>query len=756
MTIKYRSLITTFGLLLCSITGSAQKGSAFKDGVARVENNGHSWYINAAGEKMFDTIFGTYHPAIRLSDAEIDIKEDQKMMLVSTQDKMGVVNDSGRWLLQPVYDSIEFRWKSHLYLRQHGKATYADSWGKLLLPLEFEEVELLKDDYFMVKSNNKWGVYNIREKRLLVPAVYENIDYCGGCGAKGDYVFAQKDGKWGVVSFENKELVPFTYEHEHFAMRSDNWVRCFKKNDQPVVINIATRKEYAEPEYTQMDVIGNGMLKLKHNGHFGLVNEKGSQVADYIYDDINDPYAEGTYGPYLSVTQHKKTGIIGEDGKVIIPLSYDGEIGGFANCFIVPVNGKYILVDSAGKKLLDREYNNISGVSAGRETDAAPVFILKQQALYGFYNPVNKKTVAPAFFGISVHDSGGLLEMEYQGRKGLYNVEGEQLLPVAYREYAALTPSLYMVRDGRLKGVYDIRAKRLVLPMVFEEADLLAGDSSLIRVTKKTPEGSYVYGVYNGKGEVIVPVKYGGISLIGKGTYLVSDEKKNATTYALFNARTGKLAPLPYSYLGMPGVEGQVVVEKNNKAGVINEKGEAAIPCIYERVKALPHGIYQLVKGEKYGYADSTGKEIVPLIYDYDVSGDISYDLNDVLLLTKTDPQEQILKIGLASLEGVILTPPVHDRVLPEVSGHGYLVMNNSKFSVLSPAGKPISPLKFDDILLGERAGFGVVGIKYNFPLLCRIGNTCQYLTADGGLLPLKMSETIPFEEEGTWGAPEL
>lgn len=645
---RYIRSLMTGSFLLAAHTLSAQQGSVFHNGFARIEEPGKSWYIDSAGKKVFDQIIAMYHPVTTTPADEgghsrMVTNEQETMFLVSSAGKTGIVTNNGKWLLPPEYDTIELQWKTYLVLRQHGKMTYADTYGKLLLPLQFEDAGILNDEHFDVKTGGKWGVYSTAEKRLLIPAVYESFDYCGGCGRKGDYLFAQKNGKWGIIDFDNNILMPFEYEHEHAFMRSDNWVQCLKKEGHEVTINLKTKKEYAAPEYTDMTVIGNGLLKAQKNGKYGLISEDGATVADFIYDDITDVYDETESGPYLRITKDGKTGILREDGKVIIAPAYEGDITASGQYFIIPVDGNYNLTDTTGKNLLAKDYSEITAMS---KYFTVPLFKLKQQALYGFYNPANRKVVEPAFFDIdrtTVTSPGmELLEVSYQEMYGLYNAAGEQVLPVVYKKVDGLVPGLVAVNKETGAGVYDIRNKKMLIPATYNSVSISSADTSLLFVSQNTPEGGYKDLFFNHNGVKVA-------------------------------------AP---------------------KEPVIPEKKSQLLE------KKSANGGYPL-----YGYTNSTGK---------------------------------------------VMVPPIYDRLLVEKNGQGFLAQTRGKFTVLNKAGQPVSKQIFDDVMLEEIPGYGATEVQYGFPLLCRTGDTYQYLTATGSFLPVKITGIVAFSPYGVYGIPEL
>ncbi len=749
-----------FLLLGASLVASAQKASVFVNGLARMQNGAQSWYINTAGQKVFDRVIASYHPIDSITGMRLE-DEQSLMLLVRSQGKLGIWNAQRQWVIPPVYDSIELKWKSYLSLKQHQKRTFADTYGHLLLPLQFEEVGILDGDHFDVKSNGKWGIYSNKTQKLVVPALYEGFDYCGGCGSASTYVFAKKNGKWGIINYNNETLLPFEYNHEHYGMRSDNWIKSLSKNDVPMIINLQQKKVYSSPEYTDMDVLDNGLLKARRNGYYGLIGEDGKQVADFIYDNIAYPYEEGNYGPYVAVTKNKKTGILDDNGRVILAPEYSGSIACFADCFIVQVNGNYRLLDSTGKRLLDKDYSNITGFIAGTHSSTKnPLFILKQQALYGFYNPVSKKTVAPAFFDIAADDTGEFLLVEYQQRKGLYNTDGTELIPMGYKGYGQLSGSVYVIHQNNLKGLYDVKQQRQLLPPEYQEIRELEGDSNLVLLIGKDKNNDDKYGLCNMQGNLLLPPAYNDIISLGDGMCLLKTGLDDTAHYSLFHPVSKQLTRLPYNFISPGHIPDQLMASSGDKVGLINMRGDTILPFEYRFMRSLLSGEYIVIKQEgehyKYGYADSTGKLIVPVIYDYD---EISFREfgNKALLLQKADPNTGYIQLGLASMKGLIMLPANYDLVMEGKPGPGFLAKQGNQFTVLNEEGRPLNTAKYEDVLLQEAPGYGATNLKYCYPVMCKVNNTTyQYLTLEGKILPTKVTGVISFFPEYETEFPEL
>lgn len=100
------------------------------------------------------------------------------------------------------------------------------------------------------------------------------------------------------------------------------------------------------------------------NGKAGLINIKGEPLTEFIYDDLSDYYDsdEDSAGwmlyedDYCQMRLNGKWGILNNYGEIIVDFQYEDEIDFYQleNNLIVKLNDKYLLLDSAGKVILDK------------------------------------------------------------------------------------------------------------------------------------------------------------------------------------------------------------------------------------------------------------------------------------------------------------------------------------------------------------------------------------------------------------------
>jgi len=798
---KYRLLASCL-LFLSGSLAAQQKfegGSRFVQGFARVVDHGHSLYIDSTGKPAFDTIYNDRS----LSDGWGDIDSvylPQDILQVGFKGKQGIMTVFGKWILLPEYDTIDTSSPEQWVVKKDNKTSLYTPKG-FILPFRFEDSNQLDSNWFAVKENGKWGVYNQQKDELTVPYSYEDIDYCYGCNTKGDYIFAQKDGKWGVVSFKNEVLVPFEYDHEHMNMRSDEWIESLYKNDQKMSINLKTKKVEVdtcqclpEEELSSLDTELGPYTGQQRNGKWGLVNKAGKLLLDYVYDDINY-YDDST--AFIGIMRNEKYGLADTTGKVIVPMAFgywfEPRCGGAL--FESEKNGKDVIYDKTGKQIL-AQYSQFHEMSM---EDGTKMLAIIQGKLYGFYNPATGKIVPPKYTSLSYYGDAHYLNVGIGDKYGYIDKEGNTVIPPIY-DYIDMhaIPRNDQLAKINLKdktGLFDIKQQKVLLPVAYDYISTY-DDSTVLLVTKNGLSGVYDFG-----GKMLAPVKYRDVVPFDSMYSLL--KPKDSGKAEVLNKRTREIYKLPfdtafvayeghlmlvwqhgssflydidkkekidgeYSKGGFPDYLGyfanhRAMVVKNKKFGYVNGKGNYVVQPKYDYISNFHKGIaavYECVDTAariyRYGYIDTTGKEIVPVIYDvpqdvidkFTEEAFFGEDDSEVLVLMKNDGRK-----GLAGLNGRIIIPVNYEKISPEKHGKGYLVMEGTKFGILDPLGREIIKPLYENMMLDEVEGYDG-RVSFSFPVMAREGesDSWKYIDEHGNSIGVHVAEYVDFTTLD-WGA---
>ena len=60
-----------------------------------------------------------------------------------------------------------------------------------------------------------------------------------------------------------------------------------------------------------------------------------------------------------------------------------------------------------------------------------------------------------------------------------------------------------------------------------------------------------------------------------------------------------------------------IAVRKDSHWGLVNDKGELSIPCLYEQIGDIDFGFVTARKEGKWGVLNTSGKELIPFVYEY-------------------------------------------------------------------------------------------------------------------------------------------
>ena len=330
----------------------------------------------------------------------------------------------------------------------------------------------------------------------------------------------------------------------------------------------------------------NDILRFEGTNEDALKNKKGSDINNNIingypvsfYKNISKYQSVSFFNndSYLVTNEYGLKGLIDLDGNEIIPCDF------------------YLFEE------LEKGY-----IKVAKETDYKNVS----------YNNPNKT-------------------VRYYEKMGLYDVNGNNIIPCEYNNIEFISETIIKVASG-IRWTYD--------PSILIDEDLYYDK----------------YGLYDNKGNIITNCKYASINNIVEECMIVS------------------LYHRPYGDMG----------EFNVKCGVINIKGEEIIPCIYNNIREIKDGVAVVVLENKFGYINTKGVKI------FDVKFDFATKYSEGLFGVVKDG-----KAGFINAIGNILIPFNFKRVesFSETIEKQALVYINGKCGFIDLRGKTTIPIKYD------------------------------------------------------------
>ena len=204
-----------------------------------------------------------------------------------------------------------------------------------IIPLDYDSIGSdfgYRVQYFNVKRNKKWGVYDTNLKKEIAPCKFNTQilfinKHC---------VSVTENGKWAVYNFIEKKLVT-DYKYDRFNIFNDEGengycIFAFKDN-----IEYAIREDGTEKEVEKDD-------------SFGVAPEAHDLERQFGY--IVDSYVKDA-NLWVVVNDKGQCGVINSNQEFVIPMKYDRIYNRSSPpCFITFKNKKSILYDYTGKVIV--------------------------------------------------------------------------------------------------------------------------------------------------------------------------------------------------------------------------------------------------------------------------------------------------------------------------------------------------------------------------------------------------------------------
>lgn len=142
---------------------------------------------------------------------------------------------------------------------------------------------------------------------------------------------------------------------------------------------------------------------------------------------------------------------------------------------------------------------------------------------------------------------------------------------------------------------------------------------------KTDPVGRSKYGVVDTAGNTIIPFQFARISGTFSGPFVscaayspydleAKGISEDANTWFIYDRQGNKVGETHHG-LWDEFSEGLVVAEKAGKFGFADSSGKVVIPFLYDWACTFKNGMAWVQKGDRYGFIDKKGKVVIPIQY---------------------------------------------------------------------------------------------------------------------------------------------
>lgn len=494
-----------------------------------------------------------------------------KWIIYKENELLGLFNEKGKLLISNKYEEIVLLNDNYWRVKKNGLYGIIDSNNKEILPIqnnivyelynlnsagEYSEVSgsrcNLNDIYIKNAFTNETNHYlqtridNNNERNYLNEEITtENTVYkCKKinkkdqlliCSKQSNYLSKQYDeifpfqfgyavtknnNLYGIINSEGKELIP----NEYISLKHyENETYKAKKGSQYYSITIS--KDAVKIIYNKFDFIKleNSLnFQIYKNYKYGFADKRLKPLSPIIYDSIY------FFSPHIYVVKNNdKYGLTNENGKVIIPIAYQGfKVSKFNDSvFFAKSNNHWKIINSLNKSIFESDFDDIEPI---KFSDKNAVLILNKNQKFGIGDTKGNIILVPQFD--KIHSFEKIKRLGISNKEDVLN---KLNINVSKSHFAK-------VEIDNKFGLINETGKIFLEP-IFDDFKI----NEMFRDNKSILSINGHFGVINEYFETIIPFEYDKIKQLKDGFF----------------------------------------VRKNKKVGCINIQGKFILDTLYDEIK---------------------------------------------------------------------------------------------------------------------------------------------------------------------------
>ncbi len=446
---------------------------------------------------------------------------------------------------------------------RHGLIT---SWGLTILPVEFEEIEVLESGMIKARKGGKLELYSFAGRQLTKDRL-DDIQYAEGLyilvrndqaaivnhramipalagNAKlqlsyyddyelldGRKLWVMKGNDEGLLDFELKELIPLAQQRIEpvemgFVVRKPSETIIFSStllqkyqtseslldfNDQYIrfsgpesegLFDIAAFRFVALPDSAHL--LGNyGALAYMREGY--AIYQYGKEIMRSREKSVNTALLEHNRTEWVIIRERRNSQLVTNEGFIRLP-DYDDISLLTDSLFIITRSGRKMLIDTKGKSQLPNTYEGMANFD-GRDLS------LLRNGKFGVYRPSEKMLIPASYEKILTAYGDYYFVAVKGGKKGLIDKSNEQVIPFIYDDIIYWNDTIIFGIDKNTYSFHEIGGD--VLPeAVFTSYRVLRRDSTANIIMAFREDH---FGVYSSTEGEVLPATFDDVIDLGNG-----------------------------------------------------------------------------------------------------------------------------------------------------------------------------------------------------------------------------------------------
>lgn len=451
-------------------------------------------------------------------------------------------------------------------------------------------------------------------------------------------------------------------------------------------------------------VVSSTYFAVFTDNKWGVINQNGEYVIDPAYQEMivvpnnkkavflctyDVDYSSGTYKTKALNAESKEIFTQYDNIEAIQNKDENGNLVYDSEVAKVQKNGKYGLVDLAGKEVLACEYDEITAI-AGIEN----CFKIKKDGKYGITNEAGTVVITPQYADIDVlgkDNKSGFIVKDDTGKEGVIDYSGNHILEISYNKIQKVFyNNRYVVDMNGKDALIDSTTKSVGLLGQVDSIKQITADSIIFVKSNK-------YGLMDSNGTILIEAKYDDLKY-GKSGFLIA---KQGDKYGIISNNGEEKLPFEYSSISYNEKADIYIAEDSNfKSKILNGNLETKAEGVFIELNDAK-GYIKLRDDNGYKYYN----------FKFEEKSEADIFPSRTLFLSKKDG-----KYGFVDKDGKVVVDYIYDDAI-EQNDYGFsAVKKDGKWGSIDSKGKVVQePIyNLDDYLLIDFIGKWHLGSDLN------------------------------------------
>lgn len=325
-----------------------------------------------------------------------------EMYLIGIDNKYGIVDRDGKVIVSPMYDFIGTFNENRAVVRMNNKYGYIDKEGKIIIPIEYKYATDFSQGFAIAVDETEKGAYIDKTGKNIVPFEYDNLYPI----SNGEGV-VKKDKLYGVIDTEGNILIPIQHDYVNKIEK-----KLYSVEENGLFYLKDSKNVKISNGYDNIGEVKDGLIPVNVDSTYGYIDTKGEIIIPIKYSEIGENIKNSFIVKDLN---SDKYGVIDIDDKFIISPIYDYILNRTEDYFVVgDIEGKEGIVGKNGKELVPLKYENIrflnNNFAIGNIDSEVLVYIILKENEASI-DKVNRKDIMDISSDEIVYKNGNKIEI---------------------------------------------------------------------------------------------------------------------------------------------------------------------------------------------------------------------------------------------------------------------------------------------------------------------------------------------------------